>query len=137
MERAEKIVVSMAILLLLVGFLSNAFVSEKKLTEKEMDYIEINGRKISIDEIFEKCEAKEIEAKNKSYYGVPLACLIGMAEVENPEMHEYEIIASDYQKTVSWEDIEKGILTRERNAIFPHLPKAFWVKNVIKIEVIE
>ncbi|MBC7081469.1 MAG: hypothetical protein H5T44_04435 [Thermoplasmatales archaeon] len=131
MERAEKIVVSIAILLLAIGILSNAFFVEKK-----SDYIGVNGKRFTM-EIFEKCELKEIEAKNKSYYGLPFVCLIEIAGVENPETHNYIIIGADsYQKTVSWEDMEKGILTRERRAIFPHLSGAFWVQNVIKIEVI-
>ncbi|MEM2935348.1 MAG: hypothetical protein QXF32_03190 [Candidatus Thermoplasmatota archaeon] len=133
MEKVEKIVVSIAILLLAVGILSNAFIPKKELR----DYIDINGKKIATEEIFEKCELKEVEAKNKSYYGASLACIIKIASIENPEEHNYTIIGSDnYQKTVSWDDMGKGILTREKRAIFPHLPGAFWVQNVVKIEVI-
>ncbi|MEM2583755.1 MAG: hypothetical protein QW762_03700 [Candidatus Thermoplasmatota archaeon] len=132
MEKMEKIVISIAFILLAVGILSNALLAGKEVK----DYIEINGKKISMDEIFKKCELKEIEVKNKSYSGVSLVCIIKIAEIRCPEEHHYTLIGSDnYQKTVSWEDMEKGILTKERSTIFPHLPGAFWVKNVIKIEV--
>ncbi|MBC7128784.1 MAG: hypothetical protein H5T45_03515 [Thermoplasmatales archaeon] len=133
MEKAEKIVISIAILLLATGILSNAFIPEEELK----DYIDINGKKISTEEIFEKCELKELEAKNKSYYGTSFSCIIKIADIENPEGHNYAIVGSDgYKKTVSWDDMEKGILTKEKRAIFPHLPGAFWVQNVVKIEVI-
>ena len=132
MEKAEKIVISIAILLLAIGFLSNAFISREELK----DYIEINGIKIAAEKIFSSCEKKELKIGNETYFGISLPCLINMAGIKNPEEHNYKIMASDYQKTVSWNDISSGILTEEKRAIFPNLPKAFWVRNVIKIEVI-
>ncbi len=133
MERAEKIAVSLAILLLSIGIVSAITLPEEKMG----DYIEVNGEKLYMDEIFDKCIERQIEAMGENYTGISLACIINLSNVGNPEEHEYSIIGADgYQKTVSWEDMKKGILTEKRRAIFPHLRKAFWVGDVIKIEVI-
>lgn len=138
MERAEKIAVSLAILLLSIGIVSAITLPEEKMGEEKMgDYIEVNGEKLYMDEIFEKCIERQIEAMGENYTGISLACIINLSNVGNPEEHEYSIIGADgYQKTVSWEDMKKGILTEKRRTIFPHLRKAFWVGDVIKIEVI-
>lgn len=132
MERAEKVAVVIAILLLFIGIVSALSLPKQKL----VNYIEVNGKKLGIDEIFEKCSEKEVEAMGENYTGVSLACIINLSDIENPDEHEYTIIgADDYQKTVSWKDMQKGILTKEKRTIFPHLRKAFWVGDVIKIEV--
>ena len=56
--------------------------------------------------------------------------------IPEPENHEYTIIASDgYQKTVKWENMKNGLLTKEGQSIFSDLPKAFRVKDIVKIEV--
>ena len=66
-----------------------------------------------------------------------MACIINLSGVEQPEKHEYTIIGADgHPQTVEWEDMKKGVLTKERRVIFENLPKKFWVKDVVKIEVI-
>lgn len=124
MERGEKISIVIAVFLLSVGIVSAIYQS----VEEVGDTIEINGKKISIEEIFEKCSIGE-EAS--------LACIINLSGVEQPEKHEYTIIGADgHPQTVEWEDMKKGVLTKERRVIFENLPKKFWVKDVVKIEVI-
>ena len=133
MERAEKIAGIIAIVLILIGIVS-AFSLPK---EEVKDYLEVNGEKISFDKIFERCQIKEIEAMGENYSGASLSCIINLSKVDEPESHEYTIIGADgYQKTVKWEDMKKGILTEEKRVIFPHLRKAYWVGDVVKIEVI-
>ncbi len=131
MERGEKIALILAIFLLLVGFVSALSLELKK--EKIKEYIEIDGKKIEISEIFKKCSI--IEMHNHS--GIKLSCLINFSKINNPENYEYTIIGVDgYQQTVSWGDLNKGILTKEKRVVFENLPKFFWVRNVVKIEVI-
>ena len=140
MERAEKIGIAIAILLLSMSLVSAIYLKEREeKTEKIVaeGYIIVNGENISLDEIFKKCSIIEIEAMGENYSGVSLSCVINLSNVENPQEHEYTIVGADgYAKTVSWDDMKKGILTKERKTIFPHLRKAFWVKDVIKIEVV-
>ncbi|HEC88497.1 MAG TPA: hypothetical protein ENI52_04180 [Thermoplasmata archaeon] len=139
MERAEKFALICAILLLSAGFASSLYLKKvEKKTEEflEEGYIEVNGINLGIDEIFKECSEKEISTFKGNYTGIPLSCIINMSGVENSDEHEYTIIGADgYSQTFSWEDIEKGILTKERKTIFPHLPGMKWVKDVVKIEV--
>lgn len=133
MERAEKFAVSVAIFLMIVGIVSAFSLPKQEVKE----YLEVNGVKLSFDEIFEKCPEKEIEAMEENYAGVSLSCILNLTKIENPEEHEYAIIGADgYQKTVSWDDMKKGILTKEKRVIFPHLRKAYWIGDVVKIEVV-
>jgi flagellar basal body L-ring protein FlgH len=56
--------------------------------------------------------------------------------VSEPEQHQYTLKASDgYEKTVTWENMKNGLLTKDRESIFSDLPKAFHVKDIITIEV--
>ena len=56
--------------------------------------------------------------------------------VSNPEQHMYTLKGSDgYEKTVIWENMKNGLLTKDRESIFSDLPKAFRVKDVVTIEV--
>lgn len=139
MEKAEKVALILAILLLSVGFASSVYL--KKLEEKseeilEGDYIKVNDDNISLNEIFNTCSQKTVTTDKGNFTGTPLSCIINLSNVADPEDHEYAIIGADgYQQTVSWDDMKKGILTEERNTIFPHLPRKFWVKDVVEIEV--
>ena len=77
----------------------------------------------------------------KNYTGALLSDIINMSKIKNPEEHKYTIAGPGkegglYQKTVEWNDMKNGILTEDKRTIFPNLPRAFWIKDVIKIEVI-
>jgi hypothetical protein len=51
--------------------------------------------------------------------------------------HTYRIIGEDgYSQTVTWENMQNGLLTHEKKVVFSDLPKAFNVKNVVEIEVL-
>ena len=68
--------------------------------------------------------------------GISLDTLILDTGLENPETYEYTMKASDYQQTVKWEHIQTGILSQEQMKVyFPTLAHAFWVHDIIEIEV--
>jgi len=125
----EKLIPIFAILVLLIGSLSTIYTYAVQL---ESDFIEINGEDYTIEDLFSLGKEKSFE----DFSGVSLEDIIVNIGIENPKNHEYNIIGSDgYQKTVKWENIENGFLTRDKQTIFSDLPKAFRVKDIVKIEV--
>ncbi|HEB37436.1 MAG TPA: hypothetical protein ENI14_02095 [Thermoplasmatales archaeon] len=134
----ENTIISIAILLLLIGIISNIYVHATKSITSD-DFIEIDGKKLSVNEIFSTYESKTIQntITKENYTGVSLEDIIKLAGIKNPEAYSYTIIGSDgYRKTVKWEDIESGILTKSLRVVFEDLPKAYMVRDVVKIEVI-
>ena len=96
--------------------------------------LEIAGKDFIFPDDFNGLE--KITIKKDSGYA--LFQIVEKSGVKDPEKNDFVIIAEDgYQKTYKWEDLEKGIITEERKIVFPHLPKAFNIKNVIKIQVKE
>jgi len=130
----KKIIPISALIVLLIGSLSSAYVYTSTV---DTEFITINGNEYTIDQLFFIGEEKTINSNSELFTGIALDSLIIKTGVVNPEDHDYKIIASDgYQKTVKWENIKNGVLTREGTSIFSDLPKAYRVKNIIHIEVI-
>ena len=68
--------------------------------------------------------------------GVALEDMVPIVGVGCPSCHEYTIKAKDgYQKTVGWDIMKTGILTDIKKVFFPDIPKAFWVGDIVEIEV--
>ena len=125
----EKLIPIFALIVIIIGSLSSIYVYA---TTAESDYITINNTKYTIDQLFFIGEERTID----DYSGIAFDVVIFKISVSNPKTREYTLIASDgYQKTVKWENMENGLLTEEGQSIFSDLPKAFWVKDIIKIEV--
>jgi len=125
----EKLIPIFALIVIIMGGLSSIYVYA---TTAESDYITINNTKYTIDQLFFIGEERTID----DYSGIAFDVVIFKISVSNPKTREYTLIASDgYQKTVKWENMENGLLTEEGQSIFSDLPKAFWVKDIIKIEV--
>jgi len=128
----EKIIPIFAMILLLIGIFSSVYVYA---TQVNTDTITINGKTYTIDQIFSIAEPRTFESLNFS--GVALDDLIIKTDVGCPNCHKYNIIGEDrYQKTVTWDNMKNGLLTKDGRVIFSDLPKAFRVRNVVKIEVI-
>lgn len=118
-----------AIIILLIGIGSSIYVNAAKIDSTN---IIINGDEFTVDQLFQMVEEKTIETES----GIALDHLIEEIGITNPEMYEYTIIGTDgYQKTVSWENMGNGILTKGRESIFSDLPKAFSVKEIVEIKV--
>jgi hypothetical protein len=98
--------------------------------EKSVNGIKIAGSTFTTKELFEICEERTLEGNS----GIALDDMIRKSGIDNPEGYTYTLIASDnYQKTVKWEDMQKGILTNESLAVFPHLPKMYWIRDVVEV----
>ena len=130
----KKIIIpAIAIILLslsLTAFIYEGIKKDRNITN-DKNKIMIDGKNYLFPDKFRNIKKTTIEEKN----GL-LESIILKTKIKDPEKLKYTIIASDnYQKTVSWDDLNKGIITEERNIIFEHLPKGFWIKDVIKIEI--
>ena len=128
----EKLIPLAAIMVILIGASSSAYVYA---TQTTTDNITINGQQYTIDQIFYIAELRTFDSLNFS--GVALDDLIIKTGIGCLECHEYTIIGDDgYQKTVTWENMQDGILTKDGMTVFSDLPKAYRVNNIVKIEVI-
>ena len=135
----ENTIISIAMFLLLVGIISNIYVHATKSVESG-DFIEIDGKKLSVNEIFSAYEPKTIQnvITKENYTGISLEDIIKLAGIKNSETYSYTIVGSDgYRKTVKWEDMKSGILTKSLRVVFENLPKAYMVRDVVKIEVVK
>ena len=132
----EKFIPIVALVILLIGASSSAYVyASQSKTETDTNTIAIYNQRYTIEELFTVVEPRTFDLLN--YSGVALDDLIIKVGVESPSSHEYTIIGEDdYQKTVTWENMQNGLLTIDKMTIFSDLPKAFRVRNVLKIEVI-
>lgn len=129
----EKIIPILALIVLLIGGTSTAYVYA---TQIDKDTISINGEDYTIEQIFYMGETKTIQTVEGEKTGVSLESLIQKAGVGCPSCHEYTIKAKDgYQKTVNWEIMKTGVLTDVKKVFFPNTPKAFWVRDIVEIEV--
>lgn len=125
----KKLIQILAIIVILVGIGSSIYVNATQVDSK---HINVNGQDYTVDQLFDISEEKTIE----TYSGIALDNLIVKIEVTNPEKREYTIIAEDgYQKTVKWENMMNGILTKDRESVFSDLAKAFRIKDIVEIKV--
>jgi hypothetical protein len=118
----EKIIPIFAMVLLLIGTFSTLYVHALSQTSvvEEGDIL-INGETYSIEG--EKTGIALDELITDSYDG----CY---------NCNNYLIEGEDgYKKTVDWSMMQKGILTEESRVFFPETAHAFWVRDVVKIEV--
>lgn len=132
----EKLIPIFAIIVLFIGTGSSVYVyATQGNADIDTDTITIYKQQYAIEELFTIVEPRTFDALN--YSGVALDDLIIKAGVECPSCHTYTITGEDgYQKTIAWENMQNGLLTIDKMTVFSDLPKAFRVKNVLKIEVI-
>jgi hypothetical protein len=103
-------------------------------TQTSTTLITVNNQSYTIDQLMFMTAKRTIQDGNFS--GAALDDLMIKTEVVHPEQHTYTIIGVDgYQKTVSWDNMKNGVLTQEKQAVFSDLPKAFRIKDVVRIEV--
>jgi len=128
----EKFIPLAAIILILIGAGSSAYVYT---TQTDTENIIVNGQQYTIEQISYIAEPRNFDSLNFS--GIALDDLVIKTGVSCLECHEYTITGADgYQKTVSWENMQEGLLTKDGMAVFSDLPKAFRVENIVRIEVI-
>jgi hypothetical protein len=127
----DRFIPVIALIILVVASISSVYVYT---TQASTDSILINGQHYTVDQLFSSTKPRAFADLN--YSGIALDDLVIRTGVKNPESHTYTIIGSDdYQKTVTWENMKNGLLTKNRMAVFSDLSKAFRVKDVVTIEV--
>ncbi len=127
----KKFLILLAVILLAIGIGSTLYVTLFKSSEKTEGLV-VGEMEFSLNQLFGTLELVTVG----EHQGVALAEVINKAGIENPEEQKYTIIAEDgYKKMVEWESIQGGMLTREKRVVFSDLPKQYWIKNIVKIEV--
>ena len=120
-----------ALIVLAVASIASIYVYT---TQASSGTILINGQHYSTDQLFSSTKPRAFPDLN--YSGIALDDLVIKTGIPNPESHTYTIIGADgYQKTVTWENMRNGLLTKNCMVVFSDLPKAFRVKDVVTIEV--
>jgi hypothetical protein len=131
--------IPLAVLALVVLIGSFSALAYTHFNQKESDRIVVNGMEFQWDTLTEEYDTIVV----LGYVGIPLTVIIEEAGVEDPASREYKFIAGDgYLKTVTWNDIETGILSPEGDedhdhmVIFESKAKAYWVYDLVEIEVV-
>lgn len=135
----QNILPLLAITVLLIGSLSTLYVHANNTQQStNVETIIINDKHFEIQTLFTTFPNTTIKTDDGNKTGILLSKILQSTELDCPSCNSYVIKASDgYQQTVNWEDIKKGILTMEKRTYFPHLAHAFWVRDIVQIEVKE
>jgi hypothetical protein len=127
----DRLIPIFALLILLIGSVSSIYVYATQTTTSTLL---VNGQHYTIDQLFSLAKPRTVN--DSQYTGIALDDLMLKTGVSEPEQHRYTLKGSDgYEKTVTWENMKNGLLTKECESIFSDLPKAFHVKDIITIEV--
>jgi hypothetical protein len=131
--------IPLALLALIVLVGSFSALAYTHFNQKESDKVLVNGKEFQWDALTGDYDTIVVQ----DYVGVPLTVIIYEAGVEDPASHEYRLVAGDgYLKTVSWGDMETGILSVEGDedhhhmVVFESKAKAYWVYDLVEIEVL-
>ena len=127
----DRLLPIFALLILLIGSVSSIYVYA---TQATTNTLLVNGQHYTMDQLFSLAQPRSFN--ESQYSGIALDDLMLKTGVSEPEQHQYTLKASDgYEKTVTWENMKNGLLTKESESVFSDLPKAFRVKDIITIEV--
>ena len=133
----EKILPFLAIIVLIIGMSATLYVHAQQSTiETSTEMITINGSSYKISELFTNIPDETIETDDGAKTGIPTDEIINHCAIACPSCHTYTFISSDgYQQTVTWEHMQQGVLSEEIRVFFPDVAHAFWVRDIIEIEV--
>ena len=127
----DRLIPIFALLILLIGSISSIYVYATQTTTSTLL---VNRQHYTIDQLFSLAKPRTVN--DSQYTGIALDDLMLKTGASEPEQHRYTLKGSDgYEKTVTWENMKNGLLTKDRESIFSDLPKAFHVKDIITIEV--
>jgi hypothetical protein len=127
----DRLLPIFALLILLIGSVSSIYVYA---TQATTNTLLVNGQHYTIDQLFSLTQPRTFN--ESQYSGIALDDLMLKTGVAHPEQHKYTLRGADeYEKTVTWENMKNGLLTKDKESIFSDLPKAFRVKDIITIEV--
>jgi len=129
-----RIIPLIAICVLLIGSFSSIYVFAVNTDYTTNQDVIINDEEFSLEYLFSNTPQRTFDSMNVS--GVALDAIINSININCPSCHSYKIIGKDgYSQTVTWENMQNGLLTYEKKVVFSDLPKAFNVKDLVEIEV--
>ena len=129
----EKLIPIIAIVLLLIGTISTFYVNA---VEVDKETITIDGKEITVENLFSKCETKTIVTDDGEKEGINLEDLYEKYIFSCKNCNSFTIKAKDgYQQTLDLSTFKSGILTEDKRVFFPDTAHALWVRDVIQIEV--
>ncbi len=127
----DRLLPIFALIILLIACASSLYVYAIQTTT---DKLLVNGQQYTIDQIFSFAQKRSFN--ESQFSGIALDDLMLKTGVAHPEQHTYTLQGADgYQKTVTWGNMKNGLLTENRESVFSDLPKAFRVKDIVRIEV--
>jgi len=126
--KKNKYIPIIAAIVLLVGIGTSVYAF---IQQNNTGAVAIGDGTYTARELMEMGSERTVE----EYSGVALDELVVSAGIAQPETKEFTLIASDgYQKTVTWENMQNGLLTPDLMSVFSDLAKAFRVKDIIEIK---
>jgi flagellar basal body L-ring protein FlgH len=129
--RKDRLLPIFALLILLICSVSSIYVYA---TQATTNTLLVNGQHYTMDQLFSLIQPRSFN--ESQYSGISLDDLMLKTGVSQPEQHKYTLKGADgYEKTVTWENMKNGLLTKESESVFSDLPKAFRVKDIVTIEV--
>lgn len=127
----DRLLPIFALIILLIGSVSSIYVYATQVTTNTLL---VDGQHYTIDQLFSLTQPRSFN--ESQYSGIALDDLMLKTGIAHPEQHRYTLRGADgYEKTVTWENMKNGLLTKDKESIFSDLPKAFRVKDIITIEV--
>lgn len=135
----QNIIPLLAMTVLIIGSISTLYVHAYQTSQStNLETILINNQSFEIQSLFARFSNTTIKTDDGEKTGILLSKIVLSTNINCPSCSSYIIKASDgYQQTVNWDDIQQGILTMEKQMYFPHLAQAFWVQDIVQIEVKE
>jgi len=133
----EKILPFIAMIVLIIGMSATLYVHAQQSTiQNDTEMIIINESTYTLSELFASISSETIETDDGAKTGIPTDEIINHCAIDCPSCHTYTFISSDgYQQTVTWEHMQQGVLSEEIRVFFPDVAHAFWVRDIIEIEV--
>jgi S-formylglutathione hydrolase FrmB len=127
----DRLLPILALLILITASTASLYVHAIQTTTETLT---VNGQDYTMDQLFSLTKPRSIN--ESEFTGVALDDLLLKTGASNPEQHQYTLRGADgYEKTVTWDNMKNGLLTKNRESIFSDLPKAFRVKDIVTIEV--
>ena len=111
----------------------------KSITPVTTPTISVVGTLFTWDQPFDMFDERTVQDNESNIYeGVSPSDLVNTSGLNDPGTHNFTIIASDnYSKEVTWDDMMNGILVKdERKSVFPEKEQKYWIKDIVRIEVV-
>jgi hypothetical protein len=129
--RKDRLLPILALLILITASTASLYVHAIQTTTETLT---VNGQDYTIDQLFSLAKPRSLN--ESEFTGIALDDLLLKTGVSNPVQHQYTLRGADgYEKTVTWDNMKNGLLTKNRESVFSDLPKAFRIKDIITIEV--